>query len=55
MMDPLVAHATHWYWFPLYLAPVVIILYSAIATTLRERRASREEDAASGKRGDSSG
>jgi hypothetical protein len=39
-----VAHAGHWYFMPLYAAPVLIILYSAIATTVRERRTKREEE-----------
>jgi hypothetical protein len=40
----LLAHATHWYYWPLYALPVLIVLWSAIATTLRERRASRDEE-----------
>ena len=43
-MSILLAHATHWYFWPLYALPVLIVLWSAIATTLRERRARREED-----------
>ena len=34
----------HWYYWPLYLLPVLIVLWSAVATTLRERRSSREEE-----------
>jgi uncharacterized membrane protein len=45
-----IAHLGHWYFMPLYAAPVLLILYSAIATTVRERRASREEEADSGTR-----
>jgi hypothetical protein len=37
------AHLAHWYLWPLYALPVLIVLWSVIATTLRERRASREE------------
>jgi hypothetical protein len=40
----LLAHATHWYYWPLYALPVLIVLWSAIVTTLRERRASRDEE-----------
>ena len=44
-MSPLVlAHLGHWYFYPLYAIPVVIVLASAIATTLRERRAKRERE-----------
>jgi hypothetical protein len=41
MVLPL-AHLGHWYFWPLYALPVLIVLWSAIA--LRERRASREEE-----------
>jgi heme exporter protein D len=43
MILPL-AHLGHWYFWPLYALPVLIVLWSAIATTLRERRAGREEE-----------
>jgi hypothetical protein len=43
-MPILLAHAAHWYFWPLYALPVLIVLWSAIATTLRERRDSREEE-----------
>jgi hypothetical protein len=43
MLLPL-AHITHWYFWPLYLLPVLIVLWSAIATTLRERRSSSDEE-----------
>jgi hypothetical protein len=36
------AHLGHWYFIPLYVAPVVIILFSAIRTTLKERRKARD-------------
>jgi hypothetical protein len=38
------AHIGHWYFWPLYGLPVLIVLWSVIATTLRERRSGREED-----------
>jgi hypothetical protein len=38
------AHLAHWYFWPLYALPVLIVLWSAIATTLRERRADRESE-----------
>ncbi len=38
------AHVAHWYFWPLYALPVLIVLWSVIATTLRERRASRERE-----------
>jgi hypothetical protein len=38
------AHLGHWYFFPLYAVPVIIVLFSAITTTLRERKAKRDED-----------
>jgi cytochrome c-type biogenesis protein CcmH/NrfF len=43
MLLPL-AHLGHWYFWPLYGLPVLIVLWSAIATTRSERRAAREED-----------
>lgn len=41
MLVPL-AHVGHWYFWPLYALPVLIVLWSAIATTVRERRADRD-------------
>jgi hypothetical protein len=38
----LLAHIAHWYFWPLYALPVLVVLWSAIATTLRERRAARK-------------
>ena len=38
------AHLGHWYFFPLYAVPVIIVLVSAITTTLRERRSERDRD-----------
>ena len=43
MLLPL-AHIGHWYFWPLYGLPVLIVLWSVIATTIRERRSGREED-----------
>jgi hypothetical protein len=40
----LLAHMAHWYFWPLYVLPVLIVLWSAIATTVRERRSSNEEE-----------
>jgi hypothetical protein len=45
----LLAHVTHWYFWPLYGLPVLIVLWSVIATTVRERRASRDEETRRGK------
>jgi hypothetical protein len=38
------AHATHWYFIPLYVAPVLLILISALRTALKERRKAREAE-----------
>ncbi len=38
------AHLLHWYFMPLYAAPMVIVLYSTIRETIRQRRESDEED-----------
>jgi hypothetical protein len=32
------AHLLHWYFMPLYAAPIVIVLYSTIRETIRQRR-----------------
>jgi hypothetical protein len=32
------AHAAHWYFLPLYAAPVLLVLYSALRTARQERR-----------------
>jgi hypothetical protein len=45
-----IAHAGHWYFWPLYAIPVGIVLWSAIATTVRTRRERRE-----GERGEADG
>ena len=37
MVLPL-AHLLHWYFMPLYAAPMLIVLYSTIKETLRQRR-----------------
>jgi hypothetical protein len=43
-MAVLLAHVGHWYFWPLYALPVLIVLWSVVATTIRERRASRKEE-----------
>ena len=48
-MPILLAHAAHWYFWPLYALPVLIVLWSAVATTLRERRAHRDEEEGEGR------
>ena len=32
------AHLLHWYFMPLYAAPILIVLYSTVRETLRQRR-----------------
>jgi hypothetical protein len=32
------AHLLHWYFMPLYAAPILIVLYSTIRETIRQRR-----------------
>jgi hypothetical protein len=36
------AHLGHWYFIPLYVAPAILILFSAIRTSLKERRKENE-------------
>jgi hypothetical protein len=38
------AHLAHWYWYPLYALPVLIVLWSAISTARRQRRIDRQKD-----------
>ncbi len=38
------AHLLHWYFMPLYAAPMVIVLYSTIRETIRQRREGEEEE-----------
>ena len=38
-----VAHAGHWYFWPLYALPLGIVLWSVVKTTIRERRAARDD------------
>jgi hypothetical protein len=49
MLLPL-AHLLHWYFMPLYAAPMLIVLYATIKETIRQRReepdASEEKPAA---------
>ncbi len=44
MVLPL-AHLLHWYFMPLYALPMVIVLYSTIKETIRQRREHPESDA----------
>ena len=37
------AHLGHWWMYFLYGVPVIIVLFSVVTTTLRERREGREE------------
>jgi len=32
------AHLLHWYFMPLYAAPILIVLYTTIRETIRQRR-----------------
>jgi hypothetical protein len=41
------AHAGHWALYVLYAVPVAVVLYAAIANTVRERRARRAQGEAS--------
>jgi hypothetical protein len=38
------AHMAHWYWYPLYALPALIVLWSAISTVRQQRRADREKE-----------
>lgn len=38
------AHLAHWYWYPLYALPALIVLWSAISTIRRQRRADRDRE-----------
>jgi hypothetical protein len=37
------AHLLHWYFMPLYAAPMLIVLFSTIKETIRQRRKPDEE------------
>ena len=37
------AHLLHWYFMPLYALPMVIVLYSTIRETIRQRREDSED------------
>jgi hypothetical protein len=37
------AHLLHWYFMPLYALPMVIVLYSTIRETIRQRREHEDE------------
>jgi len=45
MVLPL-AHLLHWYFMPLYALPMVIVLYSTVKETMRQRREHDEESEA---------
>jgi hypothetical protein len=45
------AHLLHWYFMPLYAAPILIVLYSTIRETLRQRRAPPGASKSSGEDG----
>jgi hypothetical protein len=38
------AHAAHWYFIPLYVAPALLILGTAIRSVLKERRKARDSE-----------
>lgn len=38
------AHLGHWWMYVLYGVPVIIVLFSVVTTTLRERRGRGEKD-----------
>jgi hypothetical protein len=40
------AHLLHWYFMPLYALPMVIVLYSTIKETIRQRREHEDEEQA---------
>ena len=42
----LIAHAGHWAIYVLYLIPFIVVGFSIVATTLRERREARGVDKA---------
>ncbi|HEY7151969.1 MAG TPA: hypothetical protein VH391_09835 [Solirubrobacterales bacterium] len=44
------AHAAHWYFLPVYLAPVLLVVYGAVRTARDERRKARDEAKPRGKR-----
>ncbi len=41
------AHLLHWYFMPLYALPMVIVLYSTIRETMRQRREHDQEESRS--------
>jgi len=46
------AHLLHWYFMPLYAAPILIVLYSTIRETIRQRRDPRGASKSSGEDGE---
>jgi urea transporter len=45
-----VAHLLHWYFMPLYAAPFVLVLYSTIRETIRQRRKAAADEERAGRR-----
>jgi hypothetical protein len=45
------AHLLHWYFMPLYALPMVIVLYSTIKETIRQRREHDAEEQAKDEKG----
>ena len=43
VMLPL-AHLLHWYFMPLYALPILIVLYTTIRETIRQRREKAKSD-----------
>ena len=39
------AHLGHWWMYVLYAVPVIIVLWSAVTTTIRDRRGGSDTDA----------
>jgi hypothetical protein len=44
------AHAAHWYFMPVYLAPVLLVLYGAVRASRDERRKPRDKTSRGTKR-----
>jgi hypothetical protein len=44
------AHAAHWYFLPVYVAPVLVVLFGAVKTSRGERRKAREKTGREAKR-----
>ena len=48
-MTPPLAHVAHYTWV-LFVPPVLVVLWSIVHTTLRERRAARRDSAGDGRK-----